>query len=106
MKPESFFDRFKTLIVASGHGLPTVEIPFKSRTARTVMLIGDFVGSQFSPLPLCCADDGTWRIQLRLTPGCYCYQFVVDGALMNDSLACGMAANKSVTRNQVVEVAA
>ena len=52
MKPTSSFNRFKTLIVASGRILRTVEITFNSATAGTMMLLADFVSSHFPPLPM------------------------------------------------------
>jgi 1,4-alpha-glucan branching enzyme len=88
MKPDFSFKRFKTLIVSSGHIFRTVEITFKSVSAKTVAVIGDFATSHFPPLPMTRVAHGLWRIELRLTPGCYRYQFVVDGALMKDAQAC------------------
>lgn len=88
MKTADSLQRFKTLIVSAGHIIRTVEITFKSASAKTVALIGDYVSSHFPPLPMSRDERGIWRIQLQLAPGCYRYQFVVDGALLDDPQAC------------------
>jgi 1,4-alpha-glucan branching enzyme len=88
MNAKDTFARFKTLVVYPGHIIRMVEITFKSATAKTVTVIGDFVSSCFPPLPMSRDARGVWRIQLQLAPGCYRYQFVVDGAVWDDPGAC------------------
>jgi len=88
MKWTSRFNNVKTFFVSAGRIFRKVKITFKSADAKTVGLAGDFVSNHFLPLPLSRIANDIWRIQLRLVPGCYCYQFIVDGVLIDDPHAC------------------
>jgi 1,4-alpha-glucan branching enzyme len=88
MNVNDTYQRFKTLAVHPGHIIRAVELTFKSATAKTVALIGDFGSSCSSPLPMSRDERGIWQIQLQLAPGCYHYQFVVDGTVWDDPGAC------------------
>lgn len=50
--------------------------------ARSVNLVGNF--NNWRELPMTRAADGTFRTKLRLGPGTYYYQFVVDGRARRD----------------------
>lgn len=104
MNANDNFQRFKTLVVTSGHIIRTVEITFKSATAKTVTVIGDFVSSCFPPLPMSRDERGIWRIQLQLAPGCYHYQFIVDGALLDDPQGCSANPRRPGVANCTLRV--
>ncbi len=66
---------------------PTVRFVYVAPGAKQVSVVGDF--NQWNPtaLPLRRLGDGTWIIDVPLTPGSYVYAFVVDGSIKVDPTA-------------------
>jgi 1,4-alpha-glucan branching enzyme len=62
--------------------------------AQAVHLVGDFNG--WNPLahPMRRQVDGCWFLQVRLTHGHHRYRFCVDGELILDPRATGIARNE------------
>jgi hypothetical protein len=57
----------------------TVRFEAEFRDARTVALAGDFNKWDRKALVLQKDENGKWYIELTLKPGCYQYQFIVNG---------------------------
>jgi hypothetical protein len=70
--------------------------------AASVSLVGDF--NQWNPgaIPLRRLGDGTWIVDVPLTPGRYAYAFVVDGRIVMDPAA--PRANGEFGTNSVLMV--
>jgi len=47
-------------------------------SAKDVLLAADFTGWKRSPLKMIKGADGVWRLTVRLAPGRYRYQFLID----------------------------
>jgi len=47
-------------------------------SARNVLLAADFTGWKKSPLKMSKGPDGVWHLRIRLEPGRYRYQFLID----------------------------
>ena len=56
-----------------------VKIMFLADNARDVSLVGDFNGWGIEPLILKNIKNGTWEAELKLAPGTYQYNLIVDG---------------------------
>jgi hypothetical protein len=56
-----------------------VKILFFSKDAQKVSLVGDFNGWGVDPLLLKNVNNGTWEAELKLSPGMYQYNIIVDG---------------------------
>ncbi|HXY30320.1 MAG TPA: isoamylase early set domain-containing protein [Gemmatimonadaceae bacterium] len=69
------------LAAASGNERLVVRFELVAPSAREVALVGDFNGWDRSATPLVRAGaNGTWVVQIPLTPGRHVYGFVVDGS--------------------------
>jgi 1,4-alpha-glucan branching enzyme len=73
--------------------------------AEEVYLCGDFNEWSSRSLPMIWhADYRWWEKRLMLPPGCYEYQFIVDGKWIHDPQACNNVPNANGSLNSVVEV--
>jgi hypothetical protein len=59
----------------------TVRFEIAFADAQTVTLVGDFNKWDKGASPLRQREDGKWVIEVKLAPGCYQYQFLVNGTL-------------------------
>lgn len=71
--------------------------------ARHVFLMGDFNGWDPNSHPMKRRPDGTWLIQVALSHGHHHYLFLVDGEVLLDPRAHGIARNH---RNEKVSLLA
>ncbi|OIO74712.1 MAG: hypothetical protein AUJ85_04950 [Elusimicrobia bacterium CG1_02_37_114] len=55
---------------------------YKSSKANKVAIIGDF--NKWDPQPMTRGTDNLWKIAIRLSPGKYTYNYLVDGRLILD----------------------
>jgi len=72
--------------------------------ARTVFLAGSFNQWNPSATPMARSGEGKWVKELSLSPGCYEYQFIVDGCWTPDLKAAEEMPNPFGGFNSVVEV--
>ena len=77
---------------------------FKSYQAKTVYLVGNFNHWNAYSLPMTNKGDGIWEIKLKLPPGKYYYNFVVDGKWMKDPLNTQIIRNVLGRANSIFEV--
>jgi hypothetical protein len=65
-------------------GRTAVRFTLEAPNAGRVFLVGDFNGWNPAAIPLRRSADGTWEVEVPLSPGRYAYSFLVDGALATD----------------------
>lgn len=70
--------------------------------AQNVFLVGDFNNWDETSHPLKKNSDGTWKINISLTPGRYEYRYLVDGKWQNDPNCTTFAANNFGSENCVI----
>ena len=73
--------------VASRPASASVRFVHVAPGAATVSLVGDFNQWNPSAIPLRRLGDGTWIVDVPLSPGRYAYAFVVDGRIVIDPAA-------------------
>jgi 1,4-alpha-glucan branching enzyme len=61
--------------------------------AHSVHLLGDFNDWDLSSNPMTRHHDGSWQAQVNMNPGHHHYAFLVDGKMVNDPKAMGLARN-------------
>jgi 1,4-alpha-glucan branching enzyme len=81
-----------------------VEFKLDLRTAREVILVGDFNGWDPKRHPMLRGKDGIWRKVVMIPPGRYEYRFCVDGEWLNDPANDTVCANCFGTENNVIEI--
>ena len=86
--------------------LPGGEVEFRMfrPAARRVCLTGDFTGWNENALPMKQTAEGWWICRLRLAPGMYQFQYLVDGERYLDYAAFGLDRAATVQWNSVVRV--
>ncbi len=62
--------------------------------AKEAFLVGDFNDWDPTSHPMKKSFDGSWQLTVTLGHGGHHYQFLVDGKLMNDPRAQGLARNE------------
>ena len=72
--------------------------------AREVFVAGSFNRWNTTATALARYPDGTWAIEILLTPGSYEYRFIVDGQWRDDPAALRSLANPFGGTNSVIEV--
>jgi hypothetical protein len=72
--------------------------------ARKVCIAGEFNNWDRESLPMKRAKDGTWAKTIRLAPGRYEYNLVVDGEWVEDTTCKETKLNPFGTRNCIVTV--
>jgi len=75
-----------------------------SPAAKKVFLVGEFNGWRADAKRMVKTRDGSFRARLRLPPGRYEYQFLVDGTWLADPDAPEQVPNPFGTSNGVVTV--
>jgi len=70
--------------VAKAAKAATQVFAFRSPTAMTVQLVGDFTHWMEKPVNLKKETGGVWRAEVALAPGTHHYRFVVDGQWTDD----------------------
>jgi len=61
--------------------------------AHAVHLLGDFNDWDPAATPMSRHHDGSWQAQVNMNPGHHHYAFLVDGKMVNDPKAMGLARN-------------
>lgn len=84
--------------------LKSARFQLEAAQAEQVYLAGTFNHWEPRAVPLTKGVDGSWNIELQLTPGDYEYQFVVDGVWQEDPLACRFAQNPFGGRNSIIQI--
>ena len=69
----------QTAAVPPDAGMKTVTLTFRAPEAKTVSLAGDFNKWSVEKGAMKKKSDGTWAIEIPLTPGVYHYMFVING---------------------------
>ena len=77
---------------------------FHAPDAHSVLLAGNFTDWQKVPIPLHKRQDGTWELQIDLSPGTYQYRFLVDGDWRDDPECTLRVANEYWSENMVRRV--
>jgi 1,4-alpha-glucan branching enzyme len=72
--------------------------------AQSVFLVGDFNNWDETSHPLKKNSDGTWKINISLTPGRYEYRLLVDGAWQNDPKCMSFTPNPFGQENCILVV--
>lgn len=73
--------------------------------AKRVALVGDFNDWHPDANPMKRQPDGNWHVQLQLRHGSHHYQFLVDGKLLLDPRAQGVARNEQDEKVSLISVA-
>jgi hypothetical protein len=81
-----------------------VEFIFRSPSAKSVELVGDFTDWENKPVEMMHSQDGFWFTVVPLGPGSYSYRFIVDGSWCNDPASFQCVPNPFGTQNAVVHV--
>ena len=81
-------------------------IPFVclANEAKEVFITGDFNDWDTTSHPMKRMPDGAWRVEVPLSHGHHHYLFVVDGKLMLDPRAQGVARNEKNEKVSLVSV--
>ena len=87
------------------HPLKKVEFTFKSPSANSVKLAGDFTEWEKFPVDMMHSADGVWFTVVPLVPGSYSYRFIVDGCWCDDPRSALHAPNPFGTKNAIIHVA-
>jgi len=72
--------------------------------ASEVSLVGDFNGWDATAAPMKRQPDGAWLLQIPLHHGHHQYAFMVDGAMMLDPKAHGVARNHQGQKVSLIAV--
>jgi len=78
---------------------------FKSPSATTVSLAGDFTDWQKRAIPMQKGKDGIWLVTVELMPGKHNYRFIVDGEWRDDPECALRVPNPYGSQNMVVKIA-
>jgi 1,4-alpha-glucan branching enzyme len=81
-----------------------VEFTFHAPEAKKVCIAGKFNDWNTKSMPMKKGKDGTWRINLKLSPGKYEYKYFVDGAWSSDMPCAELVPNPFGTYNCVIAV--
>jgi hypothetical protein len=81
-----------------------VEFTFKSLSATSVKLAGDFTEWEKQAVEMLHAGDGVWCAAVPLAPGSYSYRFIVDGQWFDDPAPIQRIPNPFGSENAVVHV--
>lgn len=73
-------------------------------SAKEVYLTGEFNGWDARSMPMKRQPDGTWFLQIPLHHGHHQYRFVVDGKLVLDPRAQGIARDQQGERASLIAV--
>ena len=79
-----------------------VKFALSSPAAGEVLLAGEFNNWDNWSIPLKKSNDGIWSINIRLLPGRYEYNFIVDGNWVQDTSSPEMVTNPFGTQNSVI----
>ena len=79
-----------------------VKFALSSPAAVEVLLAGEFNNWDTWSIPLKKSNDGIWSIDIRLLPGRYEYNFIVDGNWVQDTSSPEMVTNPFGTQNSVI----
>ena len=66
----------------SGVRMRNIKFQYVNSKAKIVSIIGDF--NDWSPQPLTRANQKVWEITMKLNPGTYKYNYIVDGKVVLD----------------------
>lgn len=76
-------DWTRDLLIVMGQGPQKVTFRVKpTHEARATCVVGDFTGWHQLPMPK--AEDAGFELSLKLSPGVYGYQYVIDGMWVSD----------------------
>jgi len=81
-----------------------VKFALSSPAAVEVLLAGEFNNWDTWSIPLKKSNDGIWSIDIRLLPGRYEYNFIVDGNWVQDTSSPEMVTNPFGTQNSVIMI--
>lgn len=81
-----------------------VKFALSSPAAGEVLLAGDFNNWDTSSISLKKSNGGTWSTNIRLLPGRYEYNFIVDGNWVQDTSSLEIVTNPFGTQNSVIMV--
>jgi 1,4-alpha-glucan branching enzyme len=81
-----------------------VEFTFSAPKSKKVCIAGTFNDWNMTLMQMKKSVDGTWKINLKLSPGRYEYNYVVDGAWARDMQCSETALNSFGTYNCVINV--
>lgn len=84
--------------------LKVAEFNFDAPDARSVKLAADFTEWEKQPLDMTKNEQGHWHLNVPLSPGDYCYRFIVDGEWRDDPRPVKQVFNPFGTINAVVKV--
>ncbi|PIV54096.1 MAG: hypothetical protein COY53_02885 [Elusimicrobia bacterium CG_4_10_14_0_8_um_filter_37_32] len=80
--PSPFVSETKTTETKTEVVFRNILFQYKSSKANKVAIIGDF--NKWDPQPMTRGTDNLWKIAIRLSPGKYTYNYLVDGRLILD----------------------
>ena len=81
-----------------------VKFALSSPAAGEVLLSGEFNNWDICSIPLKKSNKGIWSTNVRLLPGRYEYNFIVDGNWVQDTSSIEMVTNPFGTQNSVIMV--
>jgi len=81
-----------------------VKFVFKNPGAGDVFLAGEFNGWDMQSLPMKRNKKGEWSITVSLSPGRHEYNFIVDGAWVQDPACSERLTNYFGTQNCIIQV--
>ena len=81
-----------------------VKFALSSPAAGEVLLAGEFNNWDTCSTPLKKSNNGIWSTNIRLLPGRYEYNFIVDGNWVQDTCSPEMVKNPFGTQNSVIMV--
>jgi 1,4-alpha-glucan branching enzyme len=73
-----------------------VAFNFYAPEIREVYIAGDFNGWDTCSLPMQKGKDGIWKVQIRLSPGCYEYKLFADKCWV-EGVACSVEVDSECT---------
>jgi len=85
-------------------GERTVIFNFFAPEANAAHVAGEFNGWDANSLPMKKQKDGTWKAEVKLSPGRYEYKFIVDGIWFEDLPGVERTSNQYGTQNFVMQV--
>ena len=81
-----------------------VKFALSSPAAGEVLISGEFNNWDTSSIPLKKSNGGIWSTNIRLLPGRYEYNFIVDGNWVQDTSSLEIVTNPFGTQNSVIMV--
>lgn len=91
-------------LMIKNNGAAKTSFELAAPYASEVLLIGDFNAWNAGGIPLKKCKNGSWKLELELTPGKYEYKFIVDGEWQNDPANTNTVINSFGTTNSVKEI--